>query len=135
MKKTISAILLVATLLTTVIASCFVAGEKALVANAASESYYTLEVSAPETANAGDVIDVVMTAKNIKTELDAIEFFLDFDETKLAGVITESGESMDKFMTVVPQYIMEYNGVEIGPAPRYEQICRYNTETGVYECR
>ena len=42
---------------------------------------------------------------------------------------------MNAFMTVVPQYTMEYNGVEVGPAPRYEQICRYDAENGVYECR
>ncbi len=132
MKKTISAILLVATLLSTVIASCFAASDKALVVNAAEQNVYKLEVSAPENVVAGEVIDVVITAKDFVKELVGVGFVFDYDETKVEALITEAGSAMDDFMTTVPMYTMVFNGAE-SKARRYEQMCRHFDE-GYYTC-
>lgn len=95
---------------------------------------FSLELKAPSTAAPGDAIDVVITIKNIQQELLSLEFFLDFDETKVAGVITEFGKAMDAFMTVTPMYTMAVAGMEL-PVSRYEQICTFNQKDGIYECR
>jgi hypothetical protein len=71
---------------------------------------------------------------DIKQELLAVEYELNFDTILVEGVITESGAPMDAFMTVTPMYIMSYNGMEV-PASRYEQICYYDVTEGQYECR
>ena len=77
---------------------------------------------------------MVITIKDIECELDAVEFVLSFDPSKLEGVITESGSAMDAFMAVKPMYALMVSGMEL-PASRYEQICRYSSDKGVYECR
>jgi len=95
---------------------------------------FTLDIEAPATANKGETINVVITVKNIKQELDAVEFYLTFDPTKVAGVITESGTKMDAFMTTTPQYTMQIGAIELQNT-RYEQITRYDAVAGVYECK
>lgn len=95
---------------------------------------FRLELEAPATVSPGDVIDVVITIRDIRQELVSLEFFLDFDESKVAGVITKFGEDMDAFMTVKPMYTLVAGGMEL-PVSRYEQICIYDESDGVYECR
>lgn len=98
------------------------------------ESAFFLNIKAPATAAPGDVFDVVVTLKDIQEPLCAVEFFLDFDESKLSGIITEAGAAMDAFMTVTPTYTMAIAGMEI-QVPRFEQICCYDASNGIYECR
>lgn len=98
------------------------------------EDTFRLELEAPATAAPGDIIDVVITIKDIKKELVSLEFNLDFDETKVSGLITEPGKDMDVLMTVVPTYTMEVAGTQL-ELSRYEQICGYNGAQGVYLCR
>ncbi len=98
------------------------------------DCYYYLDMEAPETAKPGDTIDVVFTIKNIKEELVAVEFFLDFDHTKVAPVITEPGKPMDALMTVYPTYTAEIDE-QICELPAIEQICYYNSEDTQYELR
>ncbi len=99
-----------------------------------SSETFLLEISAPETALAGDTIDVVITIKDIEQELYGVEFILEYDETKLSPVYTNHGADMDVFMTVVPMYIMSVNGIEI-ETKAFEQICTCDTKNGRYTCR
>ena len=99
-----------------------------------NDAAFTFDIEAPKTAVAGEIIDVIITIKDIKDELDAAEFYLDFDEDKVAGVITQSGSAMDVFMENKPMYTLVVSGVEV-PVSRYEQICRYDTTNGVYQCK
>ena len=99
-----------------------------------SGSYFTLSTSAAVNADDNSLIDVTVTVKDIKEQLDAVEFLLKFDATKVAGVITESGADMDNFMTVKPTYTFQISGMEL-PASRYEQACVYDAANGLYECR
>ena len=95
---------------------------------------FTLDIEAPATADLGSQIDVVITIKNIKTELDALEFFLKYDQSKLAAVITESGSPMDALITVSPQYTFKLQSTEV-LTTRYEQACKLNAASGIFECR
>jgi hypothetical protein len=99
-----------------------------------AEPQFALELVTSEDANDSSIINVVVTIKDIKQELLAVEYELNFDTTLVEGVITECGAPMDAFMTVTPMYIMSYNGMEV-PASRYEQICYYDVTEGQYECR
>jgi hypothetical protein len=99
-----------------------------------NDAKFMMEITAPETAKPGEVINLVATIKNIQTELDAVEFTLDFDQTKAQGVITKTGVEMDAFMTVKPMYIFSYAGIQT-QVSRYEQICTYNANDGLYSCK
>lgn len=99
-----------------------------------AQAAFRLEVNAPAKAQPGDVIDVVITIKDIKMELVSLEFNLIFDKTKVSGVITETGKPMDELMTVTPTYIMEVAGMQL-ELSRYEQICTYDSSKGMYVCR
>jgi hypothetical protein len=59
---------------------------------------------------------------------------LNFDKDKVAGVVSKSGAAMDAFITTAPMYNLSVAGVEV-PVSRYEQICTYNSEKGIYMCR
>ena len=111
------------------------------VASAASEqNQFALDMTASVNAGDSSLIDVVITVKDIQQELDAVEFDLYFDNSLVEGVVTQSGTAedgsspMDAFMTVKPMYTLSVSGVEV-QVPRYEQICRYDAEAGLYECR
>jgi hypothetical protein len=96
---------------------------------------FFLDIEAPSTAKAGDIIDVTFTMKDIKVELSGLEFYLKFDATKLDPVIKKNyNDEMNAFMTKVPMYIMSVNCIETSE-PRYKQMCRYNTETKLFELR
>ena len=100
----------------------------------ANGAYFSLGMSAAVNADDSSIIDVTVTVKDIQEQLDAVEFLLKFDPSKVAGVITESGAEMDAFMTVKPTYTFQISGMEL-PASRYEQACVYDAANGLYECR
>ena len=100
-----------------------------------NEKYdFTLDMQASVNAEDSNYLDLVITVKDIVYELDAVEFVLNFDQNKVAGVITDAGAAMDAFITTAPMYNLSIAGVEV-PVPRYEQICTYNREKGIYMCR
>jgi hypothetical protein len=100
----------------------------------AAKPTFRLDVQAPATVAPGETFDVVITVKDIQAELVSVEFYLDFDERLVSGVITQPGKDMDALMTVMPMYIMEVQGIQL-ELPRYEQICGYNAKEGIYLCR
>lgn len=103
---------------------------------ASDEEKYDFSLDMQMSVNADDsnVLDLIITIKDIVRELDAVEFVLNFDKSKVAGVVTKSGAEMDAFITAAPMYNLSVAGVEV-PVPRYEQICTYNSEIGIYMCR
>ena len=105
-------------------------------AYAANDNQYAFSLDMAVQVNPEDetVLDVVVTIKDITRELDAVEFELYFDKNIVAGVITESGEQMDAFITRAPMYDFQVAGVEV-PVLRYEQICTYSQQKGRYMCR
>jgi hypothetical protein len=95
---------------------------------------FTLDMTATIHPEDTAIIDVMITLKGIQKELNALEFMLNFHKTMVAGVVTENGDDMDAFMTVSPMYTMVIGGMEISSS-RYEQICSYDGEAGIYACR
>lgn len=97
---------------------------------------YDLEVSAPATAKAGDVIDVVISTKNIKSEngLMAVSFTLEYDTSKVTpnevAPDPEKPEFYDKLMTKSPMYTMSFADAE-QEVSMYENISR--NYDGYYE--
>lgn len=119
-------------------ATCIASGNPgsmfAIKASAAETApQYALDVTASVNPNDSSIIDVVITAKNFKQELLAVEFLLNFDSTKVEGVLTQY-EEMDAFMTTVPTYIFSYGSV-VTILPSFEQICYYDAENSRYEMR
>ena len=98
---------------------------------------FALDMNVVENAEDSSQIDVVITVKDIQQELYTVEFLLDFDDSLVAPVITQSGEAMDSFMSVKPMYtfvVPDSGGMEL-QLPRYEQICYYDSINTLYECR
>lgn len=80
------------------------------------------------------IIDVVLSIKDIKEPLCALEYLLCFDASLVEGVVQECGGPMDVFMTKVPMYIMLVPGYNLEiPVRSYEQISTY--EDGYYHLR
>jgi len=98
------------------------------------DTAFGLDMFASVNPEVSTIIDVVISIKDIGQPLDAVEFTLRFDKRYVAGLITESGASMDCFMTVMPTYTLAAGGMEF-PVSRYEQICKYDGDSGVYICR
>ena len=98
---------------------------------------FGLDMTASLNADDSSLIDVVISVKDIRQELDAVEFVLDFDQRYVSGVITENGDPMNAFLTVTPMYTYVIPGassMEV-PVTRYEQICTYDAVNGKYVCR
>ena len=105
-----------------------------IVPRSTSGAAFSLDMTASVDPIDITAIDVVITVRDIRQELNAVEFVLDFDKNLVEGVITENGSDMDIFMTAAPMYTMVIAGVEV-PSCRYEQICSYDGEAGTYHCR
>lgn len=99
-----------------------------------SQDSFALDMEVKKNSDDASIIDVNIKVKDIQQELDAVEFTLGFNNKLVSGCITENGSAMDAFMTVKPMYTFVVSGVEV-PVSRYEQICTYNAEKGVYVCR
>ena len=99
-----------------------------------SDKYLGFDMSATLNADDSSIIDVVLSIKDIKQQLDAVEFLLTFDPAIVEGVVQESEAPMDVFMTKVPMYTMVVQGMEF-QMPRYEQICTYEPDNKYYHLR
>ena len=100
----------------------------------ASDKYFDFDMSATANAEDSSIIDVVISIKDVKEQLHAVEFLLNFDPALVEGVVQESEGPMDVFMTKVPMYTMVVQGMEF-QMPRYEQICTYEPENKYYHLR
>jgi hypothetical protein len=100
----------------------------------AADRDFALDMKATASASDSSIINVVITVKNIKQELDAVEFTLNFDKSLVQGVVTESGTAMNTFITTSPVYTFVSGSGELS-LPRYEQICTYDAAKGSYTCR
>lgn len=137
--KKVSAFLLVMMLFAFTCVSYIVPGASLSVqAFAASTSnQFALDMNVVTNADDSSQLDVVITIKDIQQELYAVEFLLDFDDSLVTPVVTQSGEAMDCFMSVKPMYtfvIPGSSGAEL-QVSRYEQICYYDSINTLYECR
>ncbi len=99
-----------------------------------SDYAFGFDMSATLNEKDSSIIDVVLSIKDIKTELDSVELLLTFDPTLVEGVVQKSAGPMDVFMTKVPMYTLVTSGMEI-PMRRYEQICTYEPKNKYYHLR
>jgi hypothetical protein len=110
------------------------AGTMVMAASEPEQSVFALDMKVSANADDSNVLDLVISVKDIERELDAVEFVLNFDKEKVAGVVTKPGAGMDAFITASPTYLFSISGAEVS-VPRYEQICTYHSEKGTYMCR
>ncbi len=90
---------------------------------------FVLLLSAVPSETEAGVINAVITLSNIKNELSAIQFSLEYSSNVVEGIYTTNDE-MSKTMTVVPMYKTKFD-VSV---PRFEQICVYNKASSRYDC-
>ncbi len=90
---------------------------------------FVLNLEAVPSETEPGIINAVITLSHVHTEIVGVQFKLTYTSNTVEGVYT-TNEDMVKTMTVVPTYETTF-GV---PAPRYEQICRYNKASSLYEC-